>query len=161
MNANRKTHHKKYEHNLPYKERIDGVINWLQLPQNERPHFITLYFHDTDSYGHEFGPNSHEINQSIQRLDTLVGYLNEKLTNIGMKDSLNIIFVSDHGMTDVGSSRTVNIEEMLTSYKYKMGGDKPIVMIEPLKEDYDSIYSILSRNQTHFKLYTKIINGRQ
>ena len=85
--SRRPTYFKHYEHNQPYRERIDGVIDWLQLPQNERPHFITLYFHDTDSFGHEFGPNSTEINTSIQRIDSLVGYLNNELSKIGMKDS--------------------------------------------------------------------------
>lgn len=155
-NASRRPdYYKKYKHNLPYKERINGVIDWLQLPQHERPHFITLYFHDTDSYGHEFGPNSPEIDQSIKRLDTLVGYLDRKLTNIGMKDSVNVIFVSDHGMTEIDTAKTVNIESILKNLKYKMGGDKPVVMIEPSIDDYDSVFTRLSRNQKHYKLYKK------
>ena len=75
LDYRRPTYYEKYEHNKPYRERIDGVIDWLELPKEERPHFITLYFHDTDSYGHKYGPNSPEINQSIQRLDTLINYL--------------------------------------------------------------------------------------
>ncbi len=151
----RPTYYKHYEHNLPYRERIDGVIDWLQLPQSERPHFITLYFHDTDSYGHEFGPNSPEINQSIQRLDTLVGYLNSELSKIGMKDSLNIIFVSDHGMTEINTTRTINVENILEGLDHKLGGSKPVAMIEPSIDDYDSVYARLKRNQVHFKLFTK------
>lgn len=151
----RPTYYKKYEHNLPYRERIDSVIDWLQLPQSERPHFITLYFHDTDSFGHEFGPNSPEINQSIQRMDNLVEYLNYELSKIGMKDSLNIIFVSDHGMTEIDTNKTVNVEEILTGLDYKLGGSKPLAMIEPNAHDYDFIYAKLERNQEHFKLYTK------
>ena len=45
-------HH--YDHNLPYQARIDGVIDWLKLPINERPKFITLYLHETDSFGHKY-----------------------------------------------------------------------------------------------------------
>ncbi len=155
-NAKRRpTYYKKYEHNLPYKERIDGVINWLQLPQNKRPHFITLYFDDTDTYGHEFGPNSLEINQSIKRLDDLVGYLNDELSKIGMKDSLNIIFVSDHGMTEIDASRSINIENILEGLNYKVGGIKTLTMIEPSSNDFDSVYARLERNQSHFKIYRK------
>lgn len=151
----RPTYFKQYEHNLPYRERIDGVIDWLQLPQSKRPHFITLYFHDTDSFGHEFGPNSAEINQSIQRIDTLVGYLNNELSKIGMKDSVNIIFVSDHGMTEISTTRTINIDAFLEGLNYKLGGSKPLAMIEPNTDDYDSVYARLERNQHHFKLYKK------
>ncbi len=31
--------YKVYDHNKPYRERVDGVIEWLQLPVNERPKF--------------------------------------------------------------------------------------------------------------------------
>lgn len=153
--SRRPTYFKHYDHNLPYRERIDGVIDWLQLPQSERPHFITLYFHDTDSYGHEFGPNSPEINQSIQRIDTLVEYLNNELSKIGMKDSLNIIFVSDHGMTEISNTRIINIENILHGLDYKLGGSKPLAMIEPNRNDFDSCYARLERNQEHFRLYKK------
>ena len=151
----RPTYFKNYNHNQPYTERIDGVMEWLQLPQSERPHFITLYFHDTDSYGHEFGPNSPEINRSIQRLDTLVGYLDSELAKIGMSDSLNIIFVSDHGMTEISETKTINVETILTGLDYKLGGSKPLAMIEPSSTDYDSVFAKLEKNQQHFKLYTK------
>jgi len=151
----RPTYFKRYQHNEPYKNRIDGVIDWLQFPQKERPHFITLYFHDTDSYGHDFGPNSPEINQSIQRLDSLVGYLNEKLRTIGMIDSVNIIYVSDHGMTEIDTSKTINIENILDGLDYNFGGSKPIAMIEPQVSDFDSVYARLKRNEFHYKVYKK------
>lgn len=151
----RPTYFKRYQHNEPYKNRIDGVINWLKLPQKERPHFITLYFHDTDTYGHNFGPNSPEIDQSIQRLDSLVGYLNENLKNIGMIDSVNIIYVSDHGMTEVDTSRTINIEEILPGMKYKFGGTKTLAMIEPQASDYDSVLALLQINESHYTVYQK------
>jgi len=151
----RPTYYKKYEHNLPYRDRIDGVTNWLQLPYSERPHFITLYFHDTDSFGHKYGPNSPEVKQSIQRVDSLVGYLNAQLSEIGMKDSANIIFVSDHGMTEIDTSRTINIENILGNLDYKLGGAQTLTMIEPSEAHYDSIYTKLNRNQHHFKLFSK------
>ncbi len=151
----RPTYYKHYKHTEPYKNRIDGVISWLQLPYKNKPHFITLYFHDTDTYGHRYGPNSHEINQSIQRLDTLVGYLNEQLTNIGMIDSVNIIFVSDHGMTEIDTSRTVNLEKVLNGLDYKLAGATTLAMIEPSKNDYDSVLTRLKNHNTHYTVYQK------
>ena len=146
---------KRYQHNEPYKNRIDGVINWLQLPHKDRPHFITLYFHDTDTYGHDFGPNSPEIDQSIQRLDSLVGYMNQKLINIGMADSVNIIYVSDHGMTEIDTSRIINIEKILNGFNYKFGGIKTLAMIEPQENHYDSVLTLLKRNEFHYTVYRK------
>jgi ectonucleotide pyrophosphatase/phosphodiesterase family protein 5 len=155
LDYRRPTYYEKYEHNKPYLERIDGVINWLELPQEDCPHFITLYFHDTDSYGHKYGPNSPEINQSIQRLDTLINYLNNKLLEIGMKDSTNIIIVSDHGMTEISEERTINIEEMLNNYNVRIDGSKPLMMIEPEKESFQEVYNLLKDNEFHYKTYLK------
>jgi len=151
----RPTYFKRYKHTEPYKNRIDGVIDWLQLPYNERPHFITLYFHDTDSYGHDFGPNSPEIDQSIQRLDSLVGYINKQLANIGMVDSVNIIYVSDHGMTEIDTSRTINFEKILSGMNYKFGGTKTLAMIKPQENDYDSVLTLLKINEFHYTVYRK------
>lgn len=144
-----------YEHNRPYRTRVDGVLDWLQLPEKDRPHFITLYFHDTDTYGHNYGPDSPEINQSIQRLDSLIGYLYHGLQTIGMEDSTNVIIVSDHGMTEISVERTINIEEMLCGYDYQLGGAKPVMMIEPDKNDFNDIYELLKRNENHYKVYLK------
>ncbi len=57
----------------PYDERINGALKWLELPYNKRPHFITLYFDATDTSGHNYGPNSKEVNQSIAMEDSLIG----------------------------------------------------------------------------------------
>ncbi|MBU2465082.1 MAG: ectonucleotide pyrophosphatase/phosphodiesterase, partial [Bacteroidetes bacterium] len=35
---------KKYDHGFPYEQRIDTVIAWLQLPEEERPRLIMWYF---------------------------------------------------------------------------------------------------------------------
>ncbi len=155
LDYRRPVYYKKYDHNKPYIERVEGVIEWLKLPLKERPRFITLYFHDTDTYGHNYGPNSPEVNTSISRLDTLMGELNSKLEEIGLIDSTNIIVVSDHGMTEISPERTVNIERMLENYKVKIDGSKPVMMIDPSKEDFQKVFNLLKENQNHYKVYLK------
>ena len=41
---------------VPYEARIDQVLAWLQLPADERPSLITLYFDEPDATGHGAGP---------------------------------------------------------------------------------------------------------
>jgi predicted AlkP superfamily pyrophosphatase or phosphodiesterase len=155
-NKNRRpSYYQKYEHNRPYKKRIDGVINWLKLPVDERPHFITLYFHDTDSYGHKYGPNSPEINQSIRRLDSLINYLYEGLGSTDILDSTNVIVVSDHGMTETNIDRTINIESILCNYDVEFGGSKPVMMIKTNEGEYDDVMQILKKDENHYKVYSK------
>ena len=155
LNHRRPSYFKYYDHNKPYIDRIEGIIDWLKLPHMERPHFLTLYFHDTDSYGHKYGPNSDEVNESIERLDSLIGVLKNRLVDIDLLDSTNIIIVSDHGMTDVDTSRVINIENMLNSYKVTYGGTKPVMMIKPDPDDIHEVYALLKERESHYKVYLK------
>jgi len=151
----RPTYGEAYEHERPYEKRVDGVIEWLKLPADKRPHFITLYFHDTDTFGHRFGPNSPEINESIARLDKLIGRLFNGLDNINMIDSVNIIVVSDHGMTEISGDRIINTPEILKGYECEYGGSAPVLMINPPKYKLNEVYNILKENENHYKVYLR------
>lgn len=151
----RPTYFKYYDHYKPYKERIDTLIHWLQLPKETRPYFLTVYFDETDTKGHRFGPNSPGINKSIQKCDSLVAYLNTGLENIGMIDSVNIIVVSDHGMTEISKDRTINIEKILNGYEYYSGDNGPFMLIQPKDDEVEIVYNILKENEFHYKVYTK------
>ncbi len=144
-----------YEHNRPSEDRIIGTIDWLKLPYPERPKFLTLYFHETDSYGHAYGPNSNEIDTAIARLDTLLGILIYDLKKINLYDSTNIIVVSDHGMTEISKDKFINIEELLSNFSVSIQGEKPFMLIEPVADELDSVYEILKNNSEHFNVYKK------
>lgn len=144
-----------YEHNKPYGERIDGVIDWLKLPYEKRPHFITLYFHETDSKGHGYGPDSEETNRGIALLDSLLGVLDTKLAAIGMADSVNIILVSDHGMASVSKDRTVNVSDILRDKKCRLQNGGPYMMVRPEGDNLEEISGVLEMNAHHYKVYKK------
>ena len=145
-------YYKEYQHELPYEKRIEGVLDWLKLPMEKRPHFITLYFHETDSKGHEYGPNSVEINQAIQLLDSQLGALLTGLEKINLKDSVNIIIVSDHGMTEISDDKVINIDKLLEGKKYELRETGPVMMVNPLQE---GIYEILKQNSKNYHVYKK------
>ncbi len=149
------TYYETYDHFRPHKTSVDGVIEWLQLPYEKRPHFITLYFHDTDDAGHNFGPNSENINKAIVSLDSVIGYLYERLEKINMKDSVNVILLSDHGMTEIDTSRVIRVDKILEGFNYKIGGTKPVMTIQPEKENFEEIFDLLKRNEFHYKVYKK------
>ena len=155
LDYRRPTYFEKYDHKLPYENRIDGVINWLKLPQEKRPHFITLYFHETDEMGHHYGPNSNECNDAIKLLDEIAGKLLQKLDEIKMKDSVNVIFVSDHGMTEVSKERVVNVEKILEGYNCKFRDESVLMTIDPPKDKVKTVYEILKKNENHYKVYLR------
>lgn len=155
LDYRRPTYYEKYDHKMPYEKRIDGVVNWLKLPQEKRPHFITLYFHETDDKGHKFGPNSIECNEAIKLLDGLAGKLFEKLDEIKMKDSVNVIFLSDHGMTEVSKDRIINVEKILEGYNCKFRDESVLMTIEPQKDQINAVYETLKKNENHYKVYLR------
>jgi predicted AlkP superfamily pyrophosphatase or phosphodiesterase len=151
----RPTYFYHYNQNISFEERVNGVIKWLQLPENERPQFITLYFEEPDSKGHSFGPNSPETNKAIALVDSMLGLLIDKLKNIGMENKVNIIVVSDHGMTEISDKRIINIEEILKDYKCKFYGMGTSIMIDAEPDKLNEIYQTLKKNEKNYRVYTK------
>lgn len=144
-----------YEHKLPYIDRINGIIEWLNLPYSERPRFITVYFDAADTDGHKYGPNSEGINRTIMSLDSLLNSLIIKLTEINLFDSTNIILVSDHGMTEVSAEHVINVDNLLEGFNYKTLDDGPFMFVYPEAKDKSSVYFKLKENEGHYKAYCK------
>src|SRR5580658_5287164 len=71
----RPTYWSLYDGHFPNEQRVAKVLEWLKLPESERPHFITLYFSDVDSAGHSSGTDSPQTEQAVLRVDKLVGDL--------------------------------------------------------------------------------------
>lgn len=40
---------------------MDTVIDWLSLPDGDRPDFLMLYFDEPDHTGHGVGPDGPEV----------------------------------------------------------------------------------------------------
>ncbi|WP_254063905.1 ectonucleotide pyrophosphatase/phosphodiesterase [Granulicella sp. S190] len=77
-------------------KRIDQIIAWLNLPPAQRPHFITLYYSNTDHAGHDHGPDSPEEREQVHHVDQLMGELKAKLDATHLP--IDLIVLADHGM---------------------------------------------------------------
>jgi alkaline phosphatase D len=85
-----------YDESIGDDTRIDQVIAWLKLPPDQRPHFITLYYPNTDHAGHKYGPDSPEVRDAVHQVDKMIGILREKLKETGLP--VDLIVTADHGM---------------------------------------------------------------
>lgn len=141
----RPTYYKVYDHNFPYEQRLDTVIHWLNLPYADRPHLITWYIDHPDSKGHKYGPDSPEIIESVEFMDSLLGDFLNKVNNLPIKDSVNFIVVSDHGMAATSNEKMVYLNKFLDNTIIDTAiGVSPFTLIYP-KEDYkDSVFNILN-----------------
>ena len=105
------TYYKNYQNGIDPKKKVDQAMNWLELPVNERPRLICLYFNEPDHAGHIFGANSKEVNEQIKESDNILGYLLRSLTKLDIYNRTNILIVSDHGMVDVSKEKVINIDD--------------------------------------------------
>jgi len=94
----RPAYYYKYKHDTPYKDRIKKAIEWLNMSEEKRPHFITLYFHEPDEVAHHYSTKSTQLDSVIMLLDNLFGQILEGITKTEVAEKINIILVSDHGM---------------------------------------------------------------
>lgn len=108
----RPTYYYHYHEKFTPEEKISKAINWLKLPEDVRPHFISLYFPEVDAAGHHYGPESEEAKNSVKLVDSAVGNLVKKVNELGLKN-VNFIFVSDHGMIKVDKENPLYIPEIL------------------------------------------------
>jgi predicted AlkP superfamily pyrophosphatase or phosphodiesterase len=99
IDGKRPSHYLHYDGKIPYEQRVDQVIAWLKLPAADRPHFITLYFSEPDSTGHETGPESEQTAAAVRHVDSVVGTLAAGLKSLHLP--IDLIVVSDHGMETV------------------------------------------------------------
>jgi predicted AlkP superfamily pyrophosphatase or phosphodiesterase len=96
----RPSYYLRFDGKFPNGKRVEHVLAWLHLPPEQRPHMITLYFSDTDSAGHRYGPDSPQVGNAVRELDAEIGKLED-----GIKESklpVDLIVLADHGMAVKG-----------------------------------------------------------
>jgi len=110
----RPSYFQKFNDEVPATERVDTVLKWLDLPVDQRPTFLTVYFSDVDHAGHSSGPDSTDVRDAIDKVDAAIARLVDGLKTRSLFDSVNIIIVSDHGMASVDVRQAVVIDEFFT-----------------------------------------------
>ena len=107
----RPTYYYTYNEKIPINKRLRVVKNWLQLPADKRPHLITFYFPEVDHEGHDYGPESKEVQHAIHDVDESIGKMVAMTDSLGL--SVNFILVSDHGMTEIDTEHQLPVPKAL------------------------------------------------
>lgn len=150
------TYYTKYNHNEEHEKRINQVIDWFKKPSKERPHFVATYFHDVDSAGHRYGPDSKEVEAAIQKVDQSIEKLVTKLNELELP--LNILIVSDHGMTELDQTKfealAKNQKQQDIIDKFNTVGNGPVVhLYTKEKKIINYAYKTLNNGAKNFKCY--------
>lgn len=89
-----------FDASVPGMDRVDKVIEWLSMPDEQRPHLITLYFEDVDTATHGFGPGSKESIAAIEQVDAYLDALLNGVDELPIADNVYLVVVSDHGQLE-------------------------------------------------------------
>lgn len=111
MNGIKPTYLYNYSEIIPIDRRIGIVKNWLELPNERRPHFIALYFPQVDKASHASTADSEETRAAVQVVDDAVGKLIAVAEKTGLP--INFIVLSDHGMTAVSNENTIPLPKAI------------------------------------------------
>lgn len=146
---------KAYDASYPPNDRVDQVLQWLDLPAAERPTFVTLYFSDTDRAGHDDGPDSPAVRDAIMRVDGYLGRLMRGLERRALTDRVNIVVVSDHGMAPVSSDRVVVLDDYISLDDVEIVDINPTLGIFPRPGKDDTVFRALVNAHPRLKVYRR------
>ncbi len=132
-------HWLEYTTKMPGEERVDQVLDWLDRPPDVRPRFLTLYFSEVDSAGHDFGPGAPETRAAIRNVDRHLDRLVRGLEARGLigrdgrpvEGGVHIMLVSDHGMAAMSRGRAVFLEDVIDIQSVDIVTRSCIAMINP------------------------------
>jgi predicted AlkP superfamily pyrophosphatase or phosphodiesterase len=142
----RPTFWKKYDEGTSNDVRVDTILSWLDMPRDQRPTFLALYFSDPDDAGHAFGPVSSETKKAVLKVDGEIGRLIEGLKARQIFSQINLIIVSDHGMAPVKWRNAILLDKFFDpKLASRVFWTREIVSIFPKDGKEDEIYQSLKR----------------
>lgn len=105
-----------YDGKVPNDDRITAVIDWLKLPEGDRPNFISLYFSLVDDAGHASGPNGELTHKAVLEADRLLGTLMQSINQMDLP--INVVITSDHGMHEITPKEEsyIAVEDLLDGF---------------------------------------------
>ena len=151
----RPTHWRVYQQSLRGPARVDQVLAWLDLPASRRPGFFTLYFEDTDSAGHDAGPDSEDVRRAITRLDGHLGRLMRGLERRKLADRANIVVLSDHGMAATIPDRVLKLSDYISLSDVEIVDINPNLGVFPKAGREEAVYQALVKASPALRIYRR------
>ncbi|KAI8329882.1 alkaline-phosphatase-like protein [Choanephora cucurbitarum] len=99
---------------IMWPEKMNTVLQWLDMPYNSRPEIITVHVPQVDQEGHRAGPYGAKMNTFIKEIDNAIGYLVAQLKTRNLDSHAHIVVVSDHGMAETGPSKLIYYDDILS-----------------------------------------------
>lgn len=113
IHGHRPDHWRPFDGQVTPDQRVDQVLAWLDLPNGQRPDFLTLYFDDVDHAGHQHGPDSPQVDAALRTVDAALARLVDGLKARELDARMNLVIVSDHGMAPTPAGQVVRMDQVI------------------------------------------------
>jgi predicted AlkP superfamily pyrophosphatase or phosphodiesterase len=133
-------------------QRVDIVLDWLDLPRPKRPGFVMLYFDQVDHEGHEHGPDSPEVNAAATLIDAALARLVAGLKARGLYDHTNLVIVADHGMAATSPTRVIYLDDYANASSLHLTTSGPVAA---LRADTPAAQAALVGDHPHMTCWRK------
>jgi len=155
INGYRPTYYRAYDHDLSYEKRVTQILDWLDLSGEKRPQFLSLYFDEPDHSGHVYGPASTQAIAALENVDKQLVDLLNGIKSRQLEDKVNIMVVSDHGMTSLSREKVVFLDDYIDMEDVLIVDNSPVVAIRPDHGKTEAVYQQLKDVHPHMQVYRK------
>jgi X-X-X-Leu-X-X-Gly heptad repeat protein len=135
--------------------RVARVLEWLALPEAERPSFVTLYLDDVDHAGHDFGPDTPELSAALGTLDAGLGTLVDGVQQLGLANRVTIVVVSDHGMTPLSDRRIIWLDDYIDVGRVDITEWDGLLFLTPKTGSVEDVYRRLRGAHPRLRVFTR------
>lgn len=144
-----------FDDDMPHETRVERVLSWLKLPDGQRPSFLTLYYSDVDSTGHDEGPESEAVRDAVIAVDQSIGRLVRGVEAIGLGDRVHYVLVSDHGMAQLSRDRMIVLDDLIDVAQADVVDWAPVLGLSPKDGAVDRLYAALKDKHPHLAVYRR------
>lgn len=155
ISGHRPTFWKAYTGEMTHEQRVAQVLAWLDLPRDQRPTFLCMYFSDTDDTGHNFGPESPENMRSVARLDYAISLLMDGLKERGIADKVNLLVVADHGMSETSPERMIVLDDFVDVSDLVLAEVNPVLMAKSKSGRDEQVYRALANSGQPLRVFRR------
>ncbi|TID17086.1 Phosphodiest-domain-containing protein [Venturia nashicola] len=152
-------HMDKYNGDEDLTLKVDRIMELIDLPgpdipsaraNNPRPQLIAAYVPNVDADGHQYGPNSTEIRQTIRNVDDMLSGVFRGLQERNLTEIVNVVVVSDHGMATTSVERLIQLEDIIDVNLIDRMDGWPLYGLRPKNiDDLWDMYVTLKKNTEH------------
>ncbi|XP_043827176.1 glycerophosphocholine cholinephosphodiesterase ENPP6 [Dromiciops gliroides] len=137
-------------------EFANAVSNSLDSFKNGKIDLAAIYYERIDVEGHHYGPSSTQRKNALRAVDTVLQHMLKWIQERELQDDLNVVFFSDHGMTDIfWMDKVIELQQYINlSDLLQMKDRGPIVSLWPAPGKHSEVANKLKLVE-HMTVYEK------